>query len=305
MAINRRLWIGAASLLGAAGLAEALKLAGAFDHRSTARVSERSGWRGTFMRFERLGQYVNGVGYVGHSTNVMVIKGVRVMTDPWFFDPAFGSLVHAPGPAALPEDIGPLDVIAISHGHPDHFDRDGLDRLDKRAKIVAPNTSLARSAARLGFKETHVLRPWESLRVRDAELTAVPAVHDTDEVGFVLRNDKGADGIYFAGDTAFNDALREIAERLQPHLAILPVDGARVRPFGVASMNVTQAIQATRVLGVRRVIPGHDAAVHTDPLAERLMPRPTGASAEFAKRVRQELPGVLCIIPKPGDFVRA
>jgi len=302
--ISRRAWLSAASVIGAAGAFEALSLGGAFDHRDAPRVSDNSMWRSAFMRIERLGDYVNGVCPIGHSTNLMVIKGTRVLTDPWFYDPADGLLCHDEGPAVLPEDMGPLHAIFISHNHGDHFDKSALDRLDKTAKVLTTTEGVAKSVRRLGYTDIVTLPAWASVTIGKAELVLVPSFHSPHSLGLVLRNDQGKDGIYFASDTAFSDSLREITDRLQPRLAILPVDGAKTRFFSRRVMNIEEAMAATRLLQVRRVVPSHDGARPCGWFAERMKFRVPDASAQFAKRVRLEMPGVLCLLPKPGDFVR-
>jgi L-ascorbate metabolism protein UlaG (beta-lactamase superfamily) len=304
VAISRRTWLGAASLVGVAGAWQTLSLAGVFDHRYGARATDHSLWRSTFTRLERLGEYVNGMCPIGHSTNLMVIKGVRVLTDPWFFDPAEGTLCHEPGPAVLPEDIGPLHGIFISHDHGDHFDSSALKRLDRTAKVMTASYGVANTVRRLGYRDVVTLRAWESVRLGKAELIAVPASHSTQELGLVMRNELGKDGIYFAADTGFSDVFATIAQRYQPRMAILPVNGARTRWCSRKVMNVDEAMRAARMLGVRRVVPSHDGSQPCDWLSAQLRFETPKASETFAARVRTELPGVLCITPKPGDFVR-
>lgn len=304
VAISRRTWLSAASLVGAVGAWGTLSLAGVFDHRYTARAADHSLWRSTFTRLERLGEYVNGMATIGHSTNMLVIKGVRVLTDPWFFDPAEGVLCHTDGPAALPEDIGPLHGIFISHDHADHFDASALKRLDRTAKVMTASYGVANEVRRLGYTDVRTLHPWEAVRLGKAELIAVPSDHSTKALGLVMRNDLGKDGIYFAGDTGYSSVFETIAQRYQPRLGILPVDGARTRLCSRKVMNVDEALVAVRVLGVRRVVPSHDGSKPCDWLSAQLRSYTPKASETFAARVRKELPGVLCIVPKPGDFVR-
>lgn len=290
--------------MGAAGVWKALSLTGVFDHRYAARAADHSLWRSTFTRLERLGEYVNGVCPIGHSTNLLVIRGVRVLTDPWFFDPAEGVLCHENGPAALPEDVGPLNGIFISHDHGDHFDPGALKRLDRTAKVMTPSNEVAMAARRLGYTDVVTLKAWDTLRLGSAELIAVPASHGMTELGLVMRNDQGKDGIYFAADTGFSSVLQTIGQRYQPRLAILPVDGARTRFQSRRVMNIDDALAAARLLGVRRVIPGHDGSQPCDGFGAQLRLQIPKASETFAARVRKELPGVLCVVSKPGDFVR-
>jgi L-ascorbate metabolism protein UlaG (beta-lactamase superfamily) len=306
VSIRRRSLIGAASVVGAAALVESISLAGVFDHRVTARVAESSLWRSTFMRFERLGVNVNGVGYVGHSTNVIVVNGIRVLTDPWFYDPARGSLVHRVGPAALPEDIGPLDAICISNNRGDSFDRRALDQMDKSAHVLVPTEPMARSVRRLGYSKVQVLEPWEELRLDKAVITGVPSLLDTEAMGIVVGGDPPAHPIYFSGPTALGDVMREVAERLAPKLAILPVDGSRTWPKRRWVMDPDEAIEATRRLKTRKVMPCNDDAAYSDYLVAYFLGRKVHKAREvFARKAAQQLKDVICYLPRSGDFVRA
>ena len=83
--------------------------------------------------------------FVGHATVRLDIGGVRVLTDPFLRD-RLGPLERH-GPMPDPDDLGAIDVVVISHGHPDHFDRASLAVLRDRPVVVVPR-GLGASAAR-------------------------------------------------------------------------------------------------------------------------------------------------------------
>jgi L-ascorbate metabolism protein UlaG (beta-lactamase superfamily) len=287
MITRRRVLAGAAAL----AVAEALSLGGAFDHRAMERPTARARFAASAARLAA----EDGVVHVGHSTHLIGVAGARFLTDPWFFDPAFGALAHARGPAAPPEEIGPLDAVLVTHDHPDHADRAAMDRLEKKCAIVA-TSELARAARRLRFGEAHVLRPGESIPIGRARVTAVQARHDVYEVGFVVEGDGRS--VYFAGDTRLFDEMRDI----RPTLAILPVDGTRVRGAGLHVMTPDDALRAAKLTGARTVIPSHAEARFSDPLAGALLATTIAGAAElFAEKARAA--GIACALPAPGDFV--
>ena len=65
--------------------------------------------------------------YVGHATVLIEFPWMRVLTDP-FFGLRLGPLRRHGTPPNL-EAIGAVDIVLISHAHPDHFDRLSLGRL--------------------------------------------------------------------------------------------------------------------------------------------------------------------------------
>ena len=59
--------------------------------------------------------------FVGHATVLVEIGGARVLTDP-FLRTSLGPLERH-GPVPEPGGLGDVDLVLISHAHPDHFDR--------------------------------------------------------------------------------------------------------------------------------------------------------------------------------------
>lgn len=298
---RRRLLVGAASIAGAGAL-EYASLEGTFDHRGALAASASERYRASL---DESANAQAGMIHVGHSTHLITLGAARFLTDPWFYDPAFGALSHAKNPAVAPEAIGPLAGLLITHDHADHADLRAIDRLDKSALAVVATGELASRLRGLGFRETHVLEPWESLRVGAVTIDAVPAVHDIYEIGFVLR--EGAASIYFAGDTALFDGMADIRERLRPTMAILPVDGTHLVGGQRRVMNPEDAVRAARILGVERVVPSHAEAYFSDPLVKyaRLASTVEGAAASFAHAIEGSLPNVRCHLPAPGELVLA
>ena len=49
-----------------------------------------------------------GLHHVGHSTHLLVLEGLRILTDPWVTEPADRCLWHQPAPAPLPTDVDML-----------------------------------------------------------------------------------------------------------------------------------------------------------------------------------------------------
>jgi L-ascorbate metabolism protein UlaG (beta-lactamase superfamily) len=154
----------------------------------------------------------------------------------------------------------------------------------------------------MGFAESIVLAPWTSLTIKGAKIVAVPGVHNVFEVGFVVSTADRA--VYFAGDTRLFDGLADIAERLTPTMAILPVDGTRLRGGGMHVMTPDDAAAAAKTLRVKAVMPSHAEAHFSDPLVKKaLATTVAGANDLFARTVAASLPGVACHQPAPGELV--
>jgi hypothetical protein len=148
MKITRRRAIAGASVLATGVLAgvEYASFRGKFDHRSrklpTYDAGQRFGESVAALPKQREAALV----HLAHSTHLLWFAGTRFLTDPWFYDPAFGALRHEVAPPAPPEGLGALDAILVTHDHADHADLRAMDRMDKRAIVVVATLELADSA---------------------------------------------------------------------------------------------------------------------------------------------------------------
>jgi L-ascorbate metabolism protein UlaG (beta-lactamase superfamily) len=286
------------SIIGTAG-AEYRSLGGRFDHRRTLSSSRTQRFRESL---EELDRGASGILHVAHSTHLVAFGGMRMLTDPWFYDPAFGALSHEVTPAAPPSQLGRLDAILVSHDHADHADLRAMDEMDKRAVVVVATADLAARVRALGFRDVSVLPPWEDRRLGNVVVAAVPALHDVHEIGFVLRS--GGTSVYFAGDTALHPEMAAIAERYKPDVALLPVDGTRLSGSSLHAMTPEEAVTAAGLLGAKLVLPSHAEAYFSDPLAGRVLasmvPR---ARHRFAETIAKTVPAARCSVPEPGQLV--
>lgn len=298
--LSRRQLLTVGGLAVGAGLVgfESMSLNGRFDHRRDFSPSGAERFRASLVGAGA----ESGVIHVGHSTHLLCAKGKRLLTDPWFYDPAFGSVEHSPAPAVMPEGLGALDAILISHDHPDHADFRALDRMSEKSRtvVLVATADLASQVRGLGFQHVHALAVGERYALGDLDIHAVPAIHDVYEIGFVVGD------IYFAGDTRLTDALPAIREQHRPKLAILPVDGTRIRTGGKWVMTPDDAVSAAEILGVTAVMPSHFEARFFDPLVKYVL---TTTIAEpgrrFAEQMAAKLPKVTCTLPAPGEWVRS
>lgn len=162
------------------------------------------------------------VTFVGHATVLVAMDGLRILTDP-FLRRGLGPLARH-GPLPDPAALGPIDLVVLSHAHPDHFDPRSLAMLQGEPVLVVPR-GLARLARAGSWERVVELTDGRSTTVGPLEVHAVAARHWTtpggpavDPVGYVLD---GSSSVYFAGDTGRFPRLRELAGRVD--LALLPI----------------------------------------------------------------------------------
>ena len=212
---------------------------------------------------------------IGGPTTVLDVGGLRIVSDPTFDDPGpHGYLTKTAGPAVTEDQLGPVDLVLISHdNHPDNLDDRG-----RTLALAAPLVLTTRSGARRLGPPATGLAPWTSHAVPrpdggELTVTAVPAVHgpedaerdadgfvNTEVIGFVLS---GPDlpVIYVSGDNASIRTVTEIARRAPAiDAVVLHAGAARVarrsegRPLTLDSI---RAAAAAAILGAAVVVPAH------------------------------------------------
>jgi L-ascorbate metabolism protein UlaG (beta-lactamase superfamily) len=179
------------------------------------------------------------VTWIGHSTVLIELDGVRLLTDPVLRPRIFHLQRVAPPPA----DIGPVDAILVSHAHYDHLDSKSLARFDRATRVIAPKRVR-------GFADVVEVAAGDEVAVGAVAVTATPAAHVRGSVGFLVA---GSARIYFAGDTDLFDGMRELAP---VDVALLPIAGWGPRlPPG--HLDAVRAAQALELLRPRIAVPIH------------------------------------------------
>ncbi len=192
--------------------------------------------------------------WIGHSTVIIELGGVRFLTDPFLRD-RLGPLRRR-GPSVDTAAIGKVDVVLLSHAHPDHFDRRSLAGLEGDPLIVVP-AGLGKVVKRMGLRARE-LDADERTEVGGLGVTAVPAHHGrwpryprATAVGYLVE---GAPSVYFAGDTSAFAGLRALAGRVD--VALLPIGswGPHSAPWHLGPRG---AARLAGMIGARVVVPIH------------------------------------------------
>lgn len=197
--------------------------------------------------------------WIGHSTVLLQVGGLNVLTDPMWSERAFPVQWAGPRrvmpPAVALDALPPLDVVLLSHSHYDHFDRTTVKRLARShpaATWVVP-LALGRYVRDFGGRDVIELDWWQAAEVRGAVVRATPARHfsarrfgDRNRTlwsGFVLEIAQRR--YYFAGDTAHHPEFAAIGELGPFDLVMMPVGAYDPRWFmSIVHVNPEEAVRA-------------------------------------------------------------
>lgn len=177
---------------------------------------------------------------IGHSSFLLQVGGLNVLTDPVFveraspFQWAGPRRLRAPGLAR--EALPPIDLVLQSHDHYDHLDLHTARWIATRhpeATWCVP-LGVARRIAEVGVQRIIERDWWQEATVGAARVTCVPAAHfsgrspfDRDATlwcGWSLA--VGAHRLYFVGDSGMHPEFGTIAARAGPWDAVMMPVGA-------------------------------------------------------------------------------
>jgi L-ascorbate metabolism protein UlaG (beta-lactamase superfamily) len=237
--------------------------------------------------------------FVGHATVLIEIGGLRVLTDP-FLRQRLGPLErHGPRPDA--DTLGDVDVVVVSHGHHDHFDRASLGALRGSPAVVVPR-GLGAAARRAVRGDVVELRAGEHAATGPLTITAVPARHwispgapRAQPLGYLL--DAGP-RVYFAGDTGRFPAMRHLAGSVD--VALLPV-WTWGPHLGPGHLGPRSAAEALRDIGPAMAVPIHWGTLYPARL-HHVWKRPlTEPGERFAAYAGDLAPDVDVRVLRPGE----
>ncbi len=161
---------------------------------------------------------------IGHSTVLIQLDGLNIITDPIFSQRILGFSKRYVEPGITFENLPNIDAIIISHEHFDHFDKKSLRGFNKNIPFIV-SKGLRRKAENLGFQDVRELGWWECTKTYQLKITATPAKHFlSHSLSYLIE---GTKTIFFAGDTGLNRYFENIGKKFNIDVALLPMGAYR------------------------------------------------------------------------------
>jgi L-ascorbate metabolism protein UlaG (beta-lactamase superfamily) len=213
-------------------------------------------------KFPQLQQGQVAITWIGHASFLIQFTDLNILVDPNFANWLF-LLKRLRRTGLRIADLPPIDLVLLSHAHFDHFHKPTLRRLPEPRLGVMP-WGMGDLARGLGFQRVVELEWWDTFTHGDWSVSLTPCqhwgartLHDHHRGygGFVLRHQGRS--IYHAGDTAYFNGFQEIARRLQPEIALLPIGAYHPESFRRMHMGPDEAVKAFLELRSSLFIPMH------------------------------------------------
>lgn len=212
--------------------------------------------------------------WLGHASFYLNLNGVKVLIDPHFYNTA-NYQRHTPPPIA-PELFTGIDLILISHDHPDHCDKKSLQLLLQKN----PGVTLLSGSRMEKLLQSFSKRPikiitadWYQQYPLNGlpEIYFVPSRHYCSRSnqrfnttlwgGFIIKYTRGNGDVrtlYFGGDSGYGSHFKDIQTLFQPGLAILGIGAYKpvwfMHPVHMSPCNAVKAFDDT---GAISMIPMH------------------------------------------------
>jgi L-ascorbate metabolism protein UlaG (beta-lactamase superfamily) len=211
--------------------------------------------------------------WLGHSTVLLELDGLRVLTDPVWGARASPSRCIGPKrfqPVPVPlRALPPLDLVLVSHDHYDHLDYPTIRRLARRGAVFVTSLGVGAHLESWGVPPAHIteLDWWETHTLPGTGLTvtAAPSQHFSGRTpktrnstlwsSFVIRSPRRA--VFFSGDTGLTTEYQTIRERLGPFDLVMLEVGAFHPAWGDMHLGPENALKALTLLGAPAFLPIH------------------------------------------------
>lgn len=251
------------------------------------------------------------VTWLGHSTVLIEIDGVRVLTDPvwgarvsplWLAGPKrFQPIPVAFGAMPL------LDLVIISHDHYDHLDYPTIRALARSDVPFVTSLGVGAHLEAWGVRPERIteLDWWEShdLRKAGVRVTAAPSQHFSGRTpktrnatlwsSFAVRSQRH--GVFFSGDTGLTSEYGSIRTQLGPFDLVMLEVGGWDRAWGDIHLGPDHALEAASLLGDGVFLPVHWGAFS---LALHAWDQPPERLLELSSKSRARL-----LMPRLGEPV--
>ena len=213
------------------------------------------------------------VTWMGHSTMLVELDGMRILTDPIWSDRAspstlVGPMRFHPPPLAL-EDLPRVDAVVLSHDHYDHLDMNTIRALATRSVTFYMPLGVGAHLEHWGVKPEHVveLEWWQEATLGNSgvKLIATPSHHfsgrSLSERNPTLWTSWSLIGpnhrVFFSGDTGMTPDFTEIGRRLGPFDLTMFEVGAYHPSWGDIHLGPHHALEAHGMVNGRRMMPVH------------------------------------------------
>lgn len=248
------------------------------------------------------------VTWIGHSSLLIEVDGLRILTDPvWSERASFLSFMGPKrffsAPLAL-NNLPPLDAIIISHDHYDHLDKEVIKQLAAFRVPIYCSLGVGFYLEKWGIQKSRITEMnWmDTVSITsNCQLTALPVRHfsgrglfnrfETLWSSFVIKS--AAHNIYFGADSGWFDGFYDIGKAYGPFDLTMLEIGAYNQAWADIHMGPENAAKAHLALKGKLLMPIHWGTFN---LSLHAWNEPVERILKYAAEMNIKL-----FLPQPGE----
>ncbi len=214
----------------------------------------------------------NTITWLGHSTFLIKIDGITILTDPFlteFASPCkpFGARRYVPAGISL-EHLPNINLLVISHNHYDHLDKETVEKLPgkEHVDVIVP-LGLKEFFQNMGYKNIYEFDWGTRKKIGEIEFISLPAVHYSARSLFDQNKTlwcswaiiAPSGKYYFTGDTGYSPIIfKKIGDEFEYfNLAIVPIGAYEPKFLQKYHTTPEQAIKIGMDLNASNMVPMH------------------------------------------------
>lgn len=248
------------------------------------------------------------VTWLGHSSVLIEMDGLRILTDPAWSKyaspvPGFGPKRFFSSPLKI-NNLPHIDYVLISHDHYDHLDVNTIKKLNKtEVKFICP-LGVGKRLIKWGTEQKKITETdwWEECKLNDSvKLITMPARHFSGR-GIRDRNTTlwcsftltgKSKRIFFGADSGYSGDFKQIGNKFGPFDLTMLEIGASSPYWPDIHMGPEKAIKAHSDLNGKLLLPLHWGTFN---LAMHPWKEPVQKIIELARQNKIKL-----LLPVPGN----
>ncbi|MBR1592448.1 MAG: MBL fold metallo-hydrolase [Ruminococcus sp.] len=211
------------------------------------------------------------VTWFGHSSVLLQIHGMNILTDPIFSERCSPFQWIGPKRFTRPSvdicQLPHIDVVLLSHDHYDHLDRRTVKQLEKKTDCFIVSLGLEKHLKRwyIPAKKIIPLAWWEQANINGLELICTPSRHfsgrgiigqnSTQWCSWVIRDEYHS--IFYSGDGSIGGHFEAVKQRFGNFNLALMECGQYNRNWHYSHLYPEESVMCAEIIGAEKVMPIH------------------------------------------------
>ncbi len=254
------------------------------------------------------------IAWLGHASFLINFFGTRILLDPVLNSTIgitpVGNYTIGPtryiASALNSDEVGPIDLLLVSHAHTDHFDYPTLRKLQSSSTLAVTAQNTLPLWEGMNYQSVEELHWRNSKSFAGVMVKAIEGKHwgaripwkKGMEANSLLLSKNGIN-LFFGADTGYTELIKQQLEGIPIDLAIMGIGAYSPKSFEAKHATPEQAWKMGEEISTKWMIPMHWGSfkLSQEPMEEPMARFLQAASGQIEKVVIQET-GVTWILPR-------